>query len=149
VILEIALRFFLIRLSVLFFGFYAQAYANPFILGLYGDLGISIVVSLACLYVEFLVVNWFYKKQLPPKRLFLSFLFANGITFLPTQLLSTVLGPLAEALPLYLEPILYRRYLGRHDIQLHDLNKKVIIANLISFFVGWLALFAIVGLSSI
>jgi hypothetical protein len=95
------------------------------------------------------VVNWFYKKQLPPKRLFLSFLFANGITFLPTQLLSTVLGPLAEALPLYLEPILYRRYLGRHDIQLHDLNKKVIIANLISFFVGWLALFAIVGLSSI
>jgi hypothetical protein len=98
------------------------------------------ILSIALLF-EFITVWWFFNKLVPMKKLTKSFILVHSITFIPTQLLSLLMGPFAELFPLLFEPVIYKKYFRKHNLEVASLTQNIVVSNLVSFFFGWLIIF--------
>ncbi len=65
-----------------------------------------------------------------------AFVWINLITFVPTQIVGVAFSWLAELIPLIVEPLLYRGVARRAGVEIPGLTRKVVLANVLSFFVG-------------
>ena len=110
--------------------------ANPpsAIPGLSETAALLFIAPMALL-IEYIAVTLFLRKWMPFRRILPVFILINLITFPITQFLGLFLVWFAEIFPLTVEPILYRKHLKKKGIEIKDLTKIIVTANLISFLV--------------
>ncbi len=131
----------LIQLTILFV-FTTHASANYLIGSIYGGtrhpetIGF---IALASVFLEYLVIRLTVGKYYTISEVVRAFLFINLITFPITQWLSWYVLFLAEIFPLVIEPYCYCIMLKNDTINTYKLAFAVIVANLTSFSLGFIA----------
>lgn len=101
------------------------------------------MIAPSALLIEYLAVRWFLRKWVKFRYVLPGFILINFVTFPLTQILGAIIMWLAEFLPLWLEPVLYRGYFRKFEIEVPRLKTRIIGANLISFTIGVIAYTAI------
>jgi hypothetical protein len=116
-----------------------EAQANPLVPFPYGgaeDFGVWLTTPIAGMFVEYLAVRWFLRRQLRFRQAAPLFFRINLLTIPLTQLLGFFISVFAEVLPLTVEPVLYRRLLAKQGVEVPGLESKIIVANVWSFLFG-------------
>lgn len=120
----------------------SSTYANPIMPDLYGmsgDGALWALIAPSAILIEYLVVRWLLHPWVKFRHVLPAFLIINLVTFPLTQFLGIMIVWLAEFLPLWLEPSMYRWYFGKIGVEVPALRARIVGANLASFAVGVVA----------
>jgi prepilin-type processing-associated H-X9-DG protein len=128
--------------TAILLGLAMDAQANPVATDLYGISGrieLWAIIAPFAMLIEFLAVRRLLSPQVKFRHILVAFIFINAITFPITQMLGLMFGWLAEIFPLAIEPMMYQRHMDKFGVAVPNLSRKIIGANLVSFFVGVVA----------